>query len=152
VQKFSGILNVTGREIHPHGITDTGPTPENGRVGWSFNVRIYRFLKAMRLMKLRATPPSIKTWCSLMLAMVKETISGSYLAPAMLLGQSEVSKLIDGSIHLLCGSALGTGAVVATSRRRVLMMRRDVMSQEPLNMTWSTLWCSLSLDSESEWP
>jgi hypothetical protein len=74
-----------------------------------------------------------------MLAMVGEMINGSYPALAMLLGQSKVSKLIDVSIHLRCRTALGGGAAAATSQRRVLMTRQDVMSQEPPNMTWSAL-------------
>jgi hypothetical protein len=40
-------------------------------------------------MRLRDAPPLIRTWYNLMLVMVGETISGSYMAPAMLLGQSE---------------------------------------------------------------
>jgi hypothetical protein len=60
VRKFSGIPNVTAREIHPHSITDTRPTLENGSEGWSFSVSIYSFLKAARLMRLGVTPPSIK--------------------------------------------------------------------------------------------
>jgi hypothetical protein len=39
------------------------------------------------------------------------------------------------SIHLWCSAAFGVGAAVATSQCRILMMRREVMSQEPLNMT-----------------
>jgi hypothetical protein len=74
-----------------------------------------------------------------MLAMVRKTSSGSYPAPAMLLGQSVASKMITVSSHLRCSVALGAGIAAATSRHRVLMTRRDVMSQEPLNMTWSIL-------------
>jgi hypothetical protein len=33
VRKFSAVMNVTEREIQPRDITDTGPTPENGRDG-----------------------------------------------------------------------------------------------------------------------
>jgi hypothetical protein len=69
--------NVTEREMQPHGVTDTGPTLENGRDGWSFPIGIYSFLKAARRMRLRATPPSIKTWYNLTLEMVGETRSGS---------------------------------------------------------------------------
>jgi hypothetical protein len=69
--------------MQPRDVTDTGPTPENGRNGWSFSIGIYSFLKAARLMRLRAAPPSIKTWYSLTLEMVKETSSGSCPAPAM---------------------------------------------------------------------
>jgi hypothetical protein len=54
---------------------------------------------------------------------------------AMLLGQSEALKLINVSIHLWCGAALGAGAAAATSRRKFLMMRHEVMSQGPLNIT-----------------
>jgi hypothetical protein len=78
-------------------------------------------------------------WCSLTLAMVGEMSSGSYLAPAMFLGQSEASKLINVSIHLWWGAGLGTGTAAATSRCRVLMMHQDVMSQEPPYITWIVL-------------
>jgi hypothetical protein len=80
------------------------------------------------------------------------TSSGSYPAPAMLLGQSVASNPIGVFTHLRCGAAFGAGATAAISRRKVLMMHLDVMSHEPLNMTWSTLQCSLSLELESEWP
>jgi hypothetical protein len=46
-------------------------------------MRIYSFWKAARLMRSRVPPPSIRTWCSLMLAMVGEMTSGSCLTPAM---------------------------------------------------------------------
>jgi hypothetical protein len=128
VRKFSAVPKVTGREIQPRGITDTGPTPENGRDGWSFPIGICSFLKAARQMRLSAAPPSIKTWYSLMLAMVGETSSESYPAPTMLLGQSEASNPIGISIHLRCGAAFGVGVAAAISRRRVLTMRQDVMS------------------------
>jgi hypothetical protein len=103
-------------------------------------------------MRLSVASPSIKTWYSLMLAIVGETRSGSCPAPAMLMGQSEASNSISVSIHLWCGAALGAGAVAVISQRKVLMMRRDVISQEPPNMLWSALRHSLSLDSESEFP
>jgi hypothetical protein len=128
VQKFSGVLNVTGREIQPHGITNIGPTLENGSEGWSFDIRIHSFLKAARLIRLRAASPSIRTWYMSILVMVGETISGSCPVRVILLGQSEASKLIDVSFHLRCGVALGVGATIGTSRRRVLMMSRYVMS------------------------
>jgi hypothetical protein len=86
VQKFSAVPNVTGREMQPRGITDTGPTPENEHDDWSFPIGICSFLKAARLMRLRVAPPSIKMWYSLTLEMVGETSSGSCLASAMLLG------------------------------------------------------------------
>jgi hypothetical protein len=56
VRKFSDVPNVTGREMQPRGVTDTGPTPEKGRDGWSFPIDIYNFLKAARLMRLRVAP------------------------------------------------------------------------------------------------
>jgi hypothetical protein len=96
------------------------------RVGAS--IGIYSFLKVARLVRLRAAPPSIRTCYILMLAMVGETISRSCPSPTMLLGQSKASKLIDVSIHLWCGMALGAGEATATSRHRVLTMRQDVMS------------------------
>jgi hypothetical protein len=133
--KFSGIPNVTGREIHPRGMTGTGPTLENGRDRWSFDIGICSFLKAGKLIRFSAAPPSIRMWYNLMLTMVGETSSGSCPAPAMLLGQSKVSKLIDVSIHLWCGATLGAGATAATSQCMFLMMRREVMFQEPSNIT-----------------
>jgi hypothetical protein len=135
VRKFSDILNVTRREIQPHGITGTEPTPENGRDVWSFHIGICSFLKAAKLMRFSAAPPSIRTWYSLILTMVGETSSRSCPAPTMLLEQSEASKLIDVSIHLWCDTAFGTGVAVATSRHRFLVVWWEVMSQEPPNMT-----------------
>jgi hypothetical protein len=152
VRKLSTVPNVIGREMQPRGITDTGPTPENGCDGWSFPIGICSILKAVRLMRLRAAPPSIKTWYSLTLEMVRETNSGSRLALAMLLGQSEAWNPIGVSTHLRCGAAFGAGVTAAISRHKVLMTRLDVMAREPPNMTWSAFRCSLSLDSESEWP
>jgi hypothetical protein len=89
VQKFSVVPNVAGREIQLCGIIDIGPTPENGCDSWSFSIKICSILKAVRLMRLSAAPPSIKTWYNLTLAMVGETSSESCPAPAILLGQSE---------------------------------------------------------------
>jgi hypothetical protein len=117
MRKFSAIPNVTGREMQPRGVTDTGPTPENGRDGWSLPISIYSFLKAARLMRLKDVPPSIKTWYSLTLEMVGETSSGSWPALAMLSRQSEESNPIRVSTHLRCGAAFGVGAAAATSRR-----------------------------------
>jgi hypothetical protein len=101
-------------------------------------------------MRLSVAPPSIRTWYNLTLTMVGETSSGSCPVPTMLLGQSVTSNPIGVSTHLLCGAAFGAGAAAAISRRKVLKMRLNVMSQEPPNMTWSALRHSLSLDSESE--
>jgi hypothetical protein len=123
VRQFSAVSNMTGREIQQCGITDTGPTPENGRDDCSFPIEIYSFLKAARLMRLSTTPPSIKTCYNLMLAMVGETSSESCLSPGMLLGQSKASNPINVSIHLWCGAFLGVGATAAISRCKVLMMR-----------------------------
>jgi hypothetical protein len=109
------IPNVTEREMQPRDITDTELTPANGCDGWSFPIAICSFLKAARLMRLSAAPPSIKTWYNLTLAMVGETSSGSYPTPAMLLEQSEASNPIGVSTHLLCGAAFGAGATVAIS-------------------------------------
>jgi hypothetical protein len=83
-----------------HGIMEPGPTLENGCEGASFDIGIYSFLKIVRLMRLRAAPPSTRTWYNLMLVMVGETRSGSYSGRAMFLGQSEASKTTDLSIHL----------------------------------------------------
>jgi hypothetical protein len=135
VQKLSGVPNVTGREIHLHRMTSTGPILENGHDSWSFDISICSFLKAAKLIRFSAAPPSIRMWYSLTLTMVGETSSGSCPAPAMLLGQSKVSKLIDVSIHLWCGATLGAGATAATSQCMFLMMRREVMFQEPPNIT-----------------
>jgi hypothetical protein len=126
--KFSGVLNVTGREIQPRDITDTRPIPENGHDGWSFTIRICSFFKTARQMRLSAAPPSIMTWYNLMLVMVGETSSESCPTPTMLFGQLEASNPIGVSIHLWCGAALGTGAAAAISWRMVLTMRQDVMS------------------------
>jgi hypothetical protein len=93
----------------PCGTTSIGPTPENGHDGARFDIKICSFLKAVRLMRLRVAPPSIKKWYSLTLEMVGEMISGSYPAPVMFLGQSEASKPIDVSIHLWCSASLGKG-------------------------------------------
>jgi hypothetical protein len=109
--------------MQPRSITDIGPTPENGCEGASFEIRIYNFLKAAKLMRLMAAPLSIKMWYNLMLVMAEEMSSGSYPTPAIFLGQSEVSKPINISIHLWCGAALGAGTVTATARCRVLMTR-----------------------------
>jgi hypothetical protein len=135
VRKFSGVLNVTRMEIHPRGMTSIGITPENGCDSWSFDIGICSFLKATKLIRFSAAPSSIRTWYNLMLMMVGETSSRSCLTPAMLLGKSEASKLIDVSIHLWCGAALGAGTAAATSQRSFLMVRWDVMSQEPPNIT-----------------
>jgi hypothetical protein len=81
LQKFSGVLNVTGREIHPRGMTGIGPTPESGRDGWSFDIGICSFLKAVKLIRFSAAPPSIRMWYNLMLTMVGETSSGSWPLP-----------------------------------------------------------------------
>jgi hypothetical protein len=70
---------VTGREIQPHDITNTGTTPKNGHDGWSFPFEICSFLKAARLMKFSDAPPSIKMWYNLTLAMARETSSGTML-------------------------------------------------------------------------
>jgi hypothetical protein len=77
VRKFSVVPNVTGREMQPRGVTDIGPTLENGRDGWSFPIGICSFLRAARLMRLRAAPLSIKTWNSLTLEMIGETSNRS---------------------------------------------------------------------------
>jgi hypothetical protein len=134
------------------GMMEPRPTTKNGHEWACLEVGIYNFLKAARLMRLMVAPPTTRMWYSLMLAMVEEMSSGSYLGPVMFLGQSEVSKPIDISIHLWWGAALGTGAATATTQRRVLMMHPGVISQEPLYMTWSILWGSLVLELESEWP
>jgi hypothetical protein len=128
------------------------PTPKNGHEGESLDMGICSFWKASRLMRLGTGPPSIRTWYNLTLAMVGEMTNGSYLAPAMFLGQSEASNPIDVSIHLWWGAALCTGAAAAIARHNVLMTRLDVMSQEPPYMMWSYLRCSSSLESESRWP
>jgi hypothetical protein len=137
--QFSGVPNLTGREMLPCDITDTGPTPENGHDGASFDIEICSFLKAMRLMRLRAAPPSTRTWYNRMLAIVRETSNGSCPAPALFLGQSEASKLIDVSIHLWCGTTSGLCVAAATTWHRVFTTHRDMMSQEPPYMMWSVL-------------
>jgi hypothetical protein len=54
-------------------------------------------------MRLRVVPPSIRTWYSLMLAMVGEMTSRSYPAPNMFLGQFEALNMINICIHLWWG-------------------------------------------------
>jgi hypothetical protein len=152
VWQLSGVPKVTGWEMLPRGMIEPGPTLENGREGASLDIGICNFCKAPRLMRLRVAPPSTRTWYNLTLVMVRETSSGSCPAPTMFLGQSEASKLIDVSIHLWWAVALGAGAAAAIDQRRVLMMRLNVMSQEPLYITWIVLRHSLVLESESEWP
>jgi hypothetical protein len=44
-----------------------------------------------------------------------EMTVGSCLTPAMFLGQSEASNVIDASIHLWWGAALNVGATAATT-------------------------------------
>jgi hypothetical protein len=79
---------------------------------------------------LSAAPPSVAMWYNLMLAMVGETTSKSYPAPAMFFMQSEVLKPMDVSIHLWWSVALSAGAATATVWCNVLMTRLDVISQE----------------------
>jgi hypothetical protein len=86
MRKFSGVLNVTGREIQLPGIIRTGPTLENERDGWSFDIGIYSFLKVAKLIKFSIAPQSIRTWYNLILMMAGETSSRSYPIPALLLG------------------------------------------------------------------
>jgi hypothetical protein len=119
----------------PHGMMEPRPTLENEREGASLDIGLWSFSKATRLMRLRATLPSTRTWYNLMLVMVSEMRSGSYPAPAMFLGQSAASKPINVSIHLWWGAGLGAGVATATAQHRVLMMRWDVMSQEPPYIT-----------------
>jgi hypothetical protein len=111
---------------------EPGPTLENGCEGTSLDAGIYSFLKAATLMTLRDASQSTSTWYSLMLAMVGETSSGSCPAPAKFLGQLEALKLIDISIHLWWGAALGADTAAATARCRVLMTRRDNVPGDPI--------------------
>jgi hypothetical protein len=78
MQKFSSVPNVTRREIHPHGMTSTGPILENGRDGWSIDIGICSFLKAAKLVKFSNAPPSIMTWYNVMLTMVGEASNRSW--------------------------------------------------------------------------
>jgi hypothetical protein len=48
---------------------------------------------------IEAAPPSIRTWCSRMLAMTGAVMSGSTPAPAMFLGQSDAPKEIVVLLH-----------------------------------------------------
>jgi hypothetical protein len=121
----------------PHGMMEPGPKPKNGHEGESLDMEIYSFWKTVRLMRLRAVPPSIRMWYGLTLVMVGEMTSGSDPAPAIFLAQSEALNAIDVSMHLWWGSALGMGAAAATARHSILMTRLDVMSQEPPYMTGS---------------
>jgi hypothetical protein len=83
----------------PRGYTSCGPTPKNGREGPSRDPRICSCLNAAWLMTLSPAPPSIRTWCSRMLAMTGAVMSGSILAPAMLSGQSDAPKEIVVLLH-----------------------------------------------------
>jgi hypothetical protein len=121
----------------PRRMMEPGPTLKNRHEGVSLDMGIYSFRKAARLMRLRATLPSIKMWYSLMLVMVGEMTNGSCPAPAIFLGQSETSKPMDVSIHLWWGTALVTGAAATTARCSVLMTHLDIMSHEQSYMTWS---------------
>jgi hypothetical protein len=92
---------------HPKGHQEREATVlENGCEGAILDIGIYNFSKAARLMRLRDAPPSTIMWYNLTLAMAGETSSWSCLAPAMFLGQSEVLKLIDVSIHLWWGAVV----------------------------------------------
>jgi hypothetical protein len=77
VQKFSDVPNVSRREIQRHGITGTGPTPENGSGSWSFDISICSFLKAAKLIRFSAAPPSIRMWYIMMLMMVRGRRAGA---------------------------------------------------------------------------
>jgi hypothetical protein len=55
-------------------------------------------------MRLNTASPSIKMWYSLTLEMVGETSSGSCLAPAMFLGQSEATNQLE--LPPTCGAVL----------------------------------------------
>jgi hypothetical protein len=77
-------------------------------------------------------------------------MSGSIPAPAMLSGQSDAPKEMMVLLHRWCGAAFGTpGVADRTSRRRDLMFLREVSSQLPPYMTYSSLRRSL-LPPESE--
>jgi hypothetical protein len=134
----------------PRGMMKLRTTPKNGREGVSLDKGICSFWKATRLMRLRAAPPSIRTWYNLM---VGEMTSGSCPAPTMFLGQSKAMKPMDVFIHLWWGASLGASAAAATAtaQRSVLTTCLDIMSQEPPYMMQSCLWCSSVLESESEW-
>jgi hypothetical protein len=54
----------------PRGMIESGPTPKNGREGVSLDMGICSFWKALRMMRLRAALPSIRTWYNLTLVMV----------------------------------------------------------------------------------
>jgi hypothetical protein len=102
---LSGIPNVTEREMLPCGMMEPRPTPQNGHEGESQDMGICSFWKVVRLMRLRASPPSIMMWYSLTLVMGREMTSRSCRAPDLFLGQSKVPNMIDSSIHLLWGAA-----------------------------------------------
>jgi hypothetical protein len=72
---------VTGWKILLHGPMEAEATPKNGCEGESLDMEICSFCKVARLMRLRAALPSMRTWYSLMLAMVREMTSGSCLTP-----------------------------------------------------------------------
>jgi hypothetical protein len=86
VRYFSDVPNVTGRDMLPREMMEPEPTRENRHEGESLDMGICSFGKAVRLMRFRATPPSIRMWYNMTLAMVGETTSGSYSVPIMFLG------------------------------------------------------------------
>jgi hypothetical protein len=86
------------------------------------------------------------------LAMVGAVTSGSTAAPAMFSGQSDGPKEMVVFFHRWWGATFGVpGFTESTSRRRVLMSRRETSSELPLYMTYSFLWRSSTPDSESDW-
>jgi hypothetical protein len=152
VRKFSSVPNVTGSVMLPRGYIGCGPTPKNGREGPSRDPRICSYLNAAWLMMLRPAPPSIRTWCSRMLAMIGAVMSGSILALAVLSRQSDAPKEMVVLLHRWCGAAFGTpGTAERTSQRRDLTFLREVSSQLPPYMTYNFLRRSLS-SPESESP
>jgi hypothetical protein len=70
----------------PSGMIESEPTLKNGHERVSLDMGICSFWKAARLMRLKTTPLSIRTWYNMTLVMVGEPTSGSYLAPTIFLG------------------------------------------------------------------
>jgi hypothetical protein len=80
----------------PRGMTEPKPTPENGCEGATLNIRISNFLKAARLMRLRAAPPST-------------TIDQDVVQPDIGNGQGDEQRELSSTHHVL-GAVRGVEA------------------------------------------
>jgi hypothetical protein len=84
--------------------------------------------------------------------MVGAVTSGNTPAPAMFSGQSDGPKEMVVFLHRWWGAAFGIpGFTERTSRRRVLMSRRETSSELPPYMMYSFLRRSSPPNLESDW-